>query len=200
MGSDELLIATGLAAFASLKRENRKTFARWIMVGEGLLAGKRVLMERLQVNRLDSVTQKQQAYSRWLKESGYAAVPKKARVSLYKILDDQSRDTLIAWYKALPEQQQLRWNHPETVWHHWLIHTRQPSRPMLRQLAGFAIRSDIGPVVTLPVRPADVELPVYIGFMRELVVFLAKNFDIDAADVVNMLDDEVMAQFLKDAA
>src|SRR5258708_10362687 len=97
VANDDELIAEGLRAFASLQRSNRRGFAWWLAVGEGLDAGKRLLMARLNLNSNDQSQTAKRAYSLWLRESGYIAVPSEPRKALASILAPENRQRLQHW-------------------------------------------------------------------------------------------------------
>jgi hypothetical protein len=112
---DEIIIE-GLKAFARLRKNSVITFDLWIKVGQGLEVGKQKIMHQLRINRIDTEIGRK-AFSSWLRETGYDAVPRPERSYLDRIIENLS--AVQEWYAGLSEAKRLRYNHPATVWRNW---------------------------------------------------------------------------------
>jgi len=199
MPDNNELIAEGLRAFASLKRGNKRAFASWLAVGEGLSAGKRLLMERLQLNDLHISGTGQKAYTLWLRESGYVTVPPEARVALSKITNPEHLLQVKKWYGALSEKQKLRWNHPTTIWQNWQRHIGSKVRERTALVA--MTRDSHGNITSRVAEKIDsIHLDDYVRLVMRVIRFLAKRSCREEGDIMQLVQDSLKEEIKQKAA
>lgn len=162
-------IASGIQAFKKIKRSNALNFAMWVAVAEGLEAGKQKLLQRLQLNRLDTYIGRN-AFSSWLKESGYQAVPAAERTYLAKIIENLPE--IQAWQASLSDAQRLRWNHPRMIWSHWQRQT----------------------TVALVSEKETIELTDRIAVAAKLVLKIVETYGQTSTGVMNMIRADITAR------
>ncbi len=192
VANDDELIAEGLRAFASLHRSNRRGFASWLAVGEGLDAGKRLLMARLNLNSINQSQTAKRAYSLWLRESGYIEVPPEPRKALTHILAVENRERIRDWYDTLlSEKQRLRWNHPTTIWANWQRHIGATKRRANTVLVSMALDSRMGLRTRVSEETYDVDIGSYVGLIGDLVGFLSQKFERTEPDIIGLINHEL---------
>jgi hypothetical protein len=199
MSDNNELIAEGLRAFASLKRGNKRAFPSWLAVGEGLSAGRRLLMERLQLNDLHISGIGQKAHTLWLRESGYVAVPSEARVALSKIANPEHLLRIKKWYEALSEKQKLRWNHPTTIWQNWQRHIGSKVR---EKTTLVAMTRDLHGNITSRLAEGidDIHIDNYVCLVMRIIRFIAKRSCRDEGDIMQLVRDSLIEEIKQKAA
>jgi hypothetical protein len=199
MSDNNELIAEGLRAFASLKRGNKHAFASWLAVGEGLSTGKRMLMQHLQLNDLHISGTGRKAYTLWLRESGYVAVPSEARVALSKITNPEHLLQIKKWYGTLSEKQKLRWNHPTTIWQNWQRHIGSKVR---ERTALVTMTRDLrGNVTSRITEEVDgIHFDDYVCLIARIIRFLAKRSRRDEGDIMQLVQDSLLEEIRQKAA
>lgn len=161
-------IAAGLAALQHLKRTTRINFRRWLVIGQGLEAGKQKLGRALHPNGLESQLGKK-AFGEWLRKSGYDVISSPTRVYLARIV--ANRAAVESWYKGLPDPKKLRFNSPATIW------TRFESQNKLPRA-----------------RAEKLELSDRISAAAALILKISETHDLTVTNLIGLIRSEISAK------
>jgi hypothetical protein len=191
-------IAEGLKAFKSIQDCTVRGFDWWLAVGHGLDAGRSLLMERLQVNTLDSFNGRR-AYSDWLTQSGYREVHANIRRILLLIVNPENLGRIREWMAGLTPAQRLVWNHPASIWNNFrrthTVRVNVRSHQVLVRMSTdqTGVHRVINPIIP-PI--ATVE---YIGLIADIVSFLAKRDHKNDRTILRLIAEAVTPKTAKPA-
>jgi len=109
--TDDATIAAGREAWQRLR--SGRDWADWLKVGYALVIGRD---HALSTAKTDKPFGKRyvQAFASWLRQHELDAIHKSVRGVLLQIIDNL--DKVEQWRASLPERQQAKVNHPDTVW------------------------------------------------------------------------------------
>src|SRR5262245_32962560 len=116
-------------AWRRIKRAESRLWGEWMIVGEGLLAGRAWAMQ-VSGSQQPRGRAYNTAYSEWLNRyRGIRDMDQSVRARLLKVMEE--RPAIEEWRATLTEPERRRLNHPTTVWQKWNARTREhrPSRP-----------------------------------------------------------------------
>lgn len=120
----------GSEAWERLKQ--KRTLIDWLTVGTALMAGRTWALREAGTDHPEGKGYNK-AFSQWLNDNRFQDIHKRDRAQLLSIMENEHE--VIAWLKTMPEEEQLRLNHPVVVWRRFSA-TQRPKRPNLaRRLA-----------------------------------------------------------------
>jgi hypothetical protein len=122
---------SAMAAFARIKKADYRMWGDWMVVGEGLLEGRRWAMQKAGANRPEGKGFVL-AYSEWLKKYRLDGMDKSDRAKLLKLMEE--RPAVEEWRASLTDSERRHLNNPVIVWRKWTAATRV-KKPRLRTAA-----------------------------------------------------------------
>jgi hypothetical protein len=115
-GADD--IAAARAAWARLRNE-RQTFADWVLIGRALAIGRAVCMRQANANKPAG-----SKYNR-LRDVGLDGINNQERYRATLVMENLA--AIERWREGLDEGLRRRLNHPNAIWSHW-HRTQKPRR------------------------------------------------------------------------
>jgi hypothetical protein len=123
---DDPTVEAGREAWVRLRDRERKTWQDWLQVGYALQIGRSAALKAAGTNAPFGKTYTK-AMGEWLRANQLDDIGQQVRHRLLQCIEN-----IIAiekWRSGLDEPRRLRFNHPDSVWHHWKRHTAiTPSR------------------------------------------------------------------------
>jgi hypothetical protein len=120
--SDET-VRIGKEAWQRLIRTHNGLFD-WIAVGRAHEIGRADAMREAGVNRPHGHRYKK-AFGAWLKRPGFHNMDKGDRARLFLVMDNLA--AIEQWRTGLGLTEQMRLNHPSSVWRKWQVSTKSPA-------------------------------------------------------------------------
>jgi hypothetical protein len=117
-------------AWSRLKKAEARTWGEWMIIGDGLMAGRTWAMQVAGVNKPEGrgyVT----AYAQWLRRYRVDDMDKSDRAKLLRIVEE--RAAVEEWRATLSDHERRNLNNPVVVWRKWTAATRvrKPKPPRL---------------------------------------------------------------------
>ena len=109
------------AAWQRVKKAQSRMWGDWMVIGDGLLEGRRWAMQQAGTNRPEGkgyVT----AYAEWLKRYKVDDMDKSDRAKLLQLMEE--RPAVEEWRMTLTDYERRSLNHPLIVWRKWTAATR----------------------------------------------------------------------------
>jgi hypothetical protein len=116
-------IAAARAAWARLRNE-RQTFADWVLIGRALAIGRAVCMRQANANK-PAGSRYNRLMGQWLRENGLDGINNQERYRAILVLENLA--AIERWRDGLDEGARRRLNHPAAIWAHWQ-RTMRPRR------------------------------------------------------------------------
>ena len=110
-----------MKAWSRLKRPKRKEWSEWMIIGEGLLEGRRWAMQVANVNRPQGKGYGT-AFNEWLRRYKVDDMDKSDRAKLLRLMEQ--RPAIEEWRGTLTTSERLNLNNPTLVWRRWTADTR----------------------------------------------------------------------------
>jgi len=110
-----------MAAWQRVKKAQTRMWGDWMIIGEGLLEGRRWAMQMAGTNRPEGkgyVT----AFGEWIKRYKVDDMDKSDRAKLLQLMEE--RPAVEEWRAGLPDYERRSLNHPVIVWRKWTAATR----------------------------------------------------------------------------
>lgn len=110
-----------MLAWSRVKRAQVRMWSEWMVIGDGLLEGRRWAMRRADTNRPEGkgfVV----AYSEWLKRFKLDDMDKSDRAKLLQLMEE--RPAVEEWRASLTDHERRNLNNPVVVWRKWTAATR----------------------------------------------------------------------------
>jgi hypothetical protein len=127
-------------AYRRIKRAESRLYGDWMVVGEGLLAGRR-WAQQVAGSAEPRGRAYNTAYSEWLNHyRGIRDLDDAARAVLLKIMEE--RPAIEQWRASLTEPQRRRLNHPTTVWRKFNARARTPASRPRRNASRIAVEHE----------------------------------------------------------
>jgi hypothetical protein len=120
-GADDIDLAR--AAWQRLRNE-RQTFADWVLIGRALAIGRAVIMRQANANKPAGLRYNRMM-AQWLRENGLAGISNQERYRAVLVLENLP--AIERWRDGLPEDRRRKLNHPGAIWAHW-YRTQKPAR------------------------------------------------------------------------
>jgi hypothetical protein len=118
---------TTQAAWARVKKAQTRLWSDWMIVGDGLLEGRRWAMQQADTNKPEGKGYVM-AFNEWLKRYKLADMHKADRAKLLQLMEE--RMEVEEWRNSLPVHEQRSLNNPTGVWRRYTAATRvKPARP-----------------------------------------------------------------------
>jgi hypothetical protein len=121
------------AAWLRVKRAQSKLWSEWMIIGDGLLEGRKWAMYTAGVNRPEGKGYVM-AYGEWLKRYKVDDMDKSDRAKLLQLMEE--RAAVEEWRDTLTDYERRNLNNPTLVWRKWQAATRV-KKPRSRT-AGFS--------------------------------------------------------------
>ena len=115
-------IAAGKSAWVRLKKDGSRLHD-FKLIGEALLAGRRVCMQQVNAARPRGVRYVV-AYSHWLQTHDFDEIVKTTRQTSALIAENWTE--VSAWLRTLPAERRTRLCHPQVVWREFQTRNRKP--------------------------------------------------------------------------
>jgi hypothetical protein len=113
-------------AWSRVKKAQSKMWGDWMLIGEGLMEGRRWAMEKANTNRPEGKGYIL-AFSEWLARFKVSDLDKSDRAKLLKLMEE--RPAVEEWRAGLEPEERRDLNHPVTVWRKWTAATKvKPKR------------------------------------------------------------------------
>jgi hypothetical protein len=109
------------AAWSRVKKAQSRLWSEWMVIGEGLLEGRRWAMHVAGANRPEGKGFVM-AYSEWLKRYKVDDMDKSDRAKLLKLMEE--RPAVEEWRATLTDYDRRNLNNPTIVWRKWTAATR----------------------------------------------------------------------------
>jgi hypothetical protein len=110
---DDIKVTRALEAWEWLRGNERLSWDKWKVLGEGLLVGRHWAMNAAHTN-----TPQGRKYSNhfheWCVDTGFGELDKDDRAKLLVLMTHL--DEVEAWRASRPESERMRYNHPTTIW------------------------------------------------------------------------------------
>src|SRR5262252_1307845 len=108
-------------AWGQIKSTNTKLWSHWMIVGEGLIEGRRWAMQQAQTDKPEGKGYTL-AYSEWLKRFKVDDMDQSDRAKLLKIMEE--RPAIEEWRAGLPTNIRRDLNNPTVVFRKWQKDTK----------------------------------------------------------------------------
>lgn len=117
--------------------KERRTLQDWLTIGKAFMKGRQWAMREAGTDNIDSPHYRT-AFSRFLADNRLHEIHKRDRANLLRIMEDEVE--IMMWLKGLPEDEQIRLNHPAVIWRRFNA-TQRPKRPNLAKRLAQADQS-----------------------------------------------------------
>jgi hypothetical protein len=112
---------SAMAAWSRIKKAQTRMWGDWMVVGEGLMEGRRWAMQKAGINRPEGKGYIL-AYSEWLQRYRLADMDKSDRAKLLQLMHE--RPAVEEWRAGLKDWERRNLNNPVIVWRKWTAATR----------------------------------------------------------------------------
>jgi hypothetical protein len=173
-----------MAAWSRIKKAQTRMWGEWMVVGEGLLEGRRWAMQTAGANQPEGkgyVT----AYSEWLTKYRLADMDRSDRAKLLQLMEE--RPAVEEWRAGLTDWERRNLNNPILVWRKWTAATRvKKPKPRTASVSGAEHGRAKGIIDQLQVRVEELE--------EELSAMRAARQDGTQGARIQELEEELAAK------
>jgi hypothetical protein len=125
---------SAMAAWKRIKTAQSRMWGDWMVVGEGLMEGRRWAMQKAGVNSPEGKAYII-AFGEWLKKYRVDDMDKSDRAKLLQLMEE--RPAVEEWRASLTDWERRNTNNPVIVWRKWTAATRvKKPRPRAVQVSG----------------------------------------------------------------
>jgi hypothetical protein len=143
-----------MVAWNRIKRAQGRMWGDWMILGEGLLAGRQWAMRQAGCNKPEGKGYVV-AFSEWLKRYKLDDMDKSDRAKLLKLMEE--RIAVEEWRTTLPEHERRNLNNPTGVWRKWQANTRQKSNKPRKNISAAEYRRAQDKIQQLQARIEELE-------------------------------------------
>jgi hypothetical protein len=146
---------SAMAAWNRIKKAQTRMWADWMVVGEGLMEGRRWAQHKAGVNKPEGKGYVV-AYSEWLAKYRLADMDKSDRAKLLQLMDE--RPAVEEWRAGLTDWERRNLNNPVIAWRKWTAATRvKKPKPRTASVSGAEHGRAKGIIEELQARNAELE-------------------------------------------
>jgi hypothetical protein len=151
----DLIGRSAMAAWTRIKKAQSRLWADWMVVGEGLMEGRRWAQHKAGVNAPEGKGYVV-AYSEWLAKYRLADMDKSDRAKLLQLMDE--RPAVEEWRAGLTDWERRNLNNPIIVWRKWTAATRvKKPKPRTAGVSGAEHGRAKGIIGELQARNAELQ-------------------------------------------
>lgn len=110
-----------MQAWKRIKGAQKKLWGDWMIVGDGLMEGRRWAMKQANTDKPEGKAYNV-AYSEWLNRYKMTDMHEADRTKLLQLMEE--RPAIEEWRASLEPHDRMNLNHPTTVWRKWRAKTR----------------------------------------------------------------------------
>jgi hypothetical protein len=129
-----------MKAWARVKKERKRRWSEWMIIGEGMVEGRNWAIRQAGSNGPEGKGYNL-AFAEWLTRYKVDDMDKSDRAKLLQLMEE--RPAVEAWRADLPDEERLNLNNPTSVWRKWNATTRvkKPKSPDAALSAGESRRA-----------------------------------------------------------
>jgi len=113
------------SAWLRMKKAQAKMWGEWMIIGEGLMEGRRWAMSRADTNRPEGKAYNT-AFNEWLTRYRVSDMDASDRAKLLQLMEE--RPAIEEWRATLTDHERRSLNNPTLVWRKWNVTTRVRDR------------------------------------------------------------------------